>query len=215
MAIKTIVDTDSAQALSSKTLIAPTITAGVCTADPSDPLGIATMQFVLAQLGVVFPTGGMMPYGGSVPPSSGWLLCDGSAVNRTTYAALFAVCGTTYGAGDGSTTFNVPDKRGRGSIGAGTGSGLTARTRGTKLGTESETAPLAVHDHGERTVNPAATGDTELVRSGGAGGSTVHLPLTASAASFTQVQIKTDPSGVGGTHNNVQPSEVDTWIIKT
>src|SRR6185503_20590605 len=44
---------------------------------------------------------------------SGWLNCDGSAVSRTTYANLFAAIGTTFGAGDGSTTFNVPDLRGR------------------------------------------------------------------------------------------------------
>ena len=50
-------------------------------------------------------------YAGTTPPD-GWLLCDGSAVSRTTYAALFAVIGTTYGAGDGSTTFNLPDLRG-------------------------------------------------------------------------------------------------------
>lgn len=52
---------------------------------------------------------------------SGWLLCDGSAVSRTTYAALFAVISTTFGVGDGSTTFNLPDGRGRALIGVGTG----------------------------------------------------------------------------------------------
>jgi microcystin-dependent protein len=51
-------------------------------------------------------------YGASVAPT-GWLLCDGSAVSRTTYSRLFSVVSTTYGAGDGSTTFNVPDLRGR------------------------------------------------------------------------------------------------------
>lgn len=53
-------------------------------------------------------TGMVSPYGGSVAPD-GWLICDGSAVSRTTYSALFAVIGTTYGAGDGSTTFNIPN----------------------------------------------------------------------------------------------------------
>lgn len=55
-------------------------------------------------------------------PSAGWLLCDGSAVSRTTQAALFAAIGTTYGAGDGTNTFNLPDFRGRSPVGAGTGS---------------------------------------------------------------------------------------------
>ncbi len=72
------------------------------------------------------PTGGTIAYGGSSAPA-GWLLCDGSAVSRTTYAVLFAIVGTTFGAGDGSTTFNLPDLRGRFPLGkatAGTGSVL-------------------------------------------------------------------------------------------
>lgn len=53
------------------------------------------------------PTGCVMAFAGSTTPD-GWLLCDGSDVSRTTYANLFAVIGTTYGAGDGSTTFGLP-----------------------------------------------------------------------------------------------------------
>lgn len=66
------------------------------------------------------PIGMVAPYGGSSAPS-GWLLCDGSAVSRTTYAALFAITSTTYGIGDNSTTFNLPDLRSRLPLGAGTG----------------------------------------------------------------------------------------------
>ena len=54
------------------------------------------------------PTGVVHAFAGSTTPA-GWLLCDGSAVSRTTYAALFSVIGTTYGTGDGSTTFNLPN----------------------------------------------------------------------------------------------------------
>lgn len=57
-------------------------------------------------------------FGGSTIPG-GWLVCDGSAVSRTTYAALFSVIGTTYGSGNGSTTFNLPDFKGRMAIGVG------------------------------------------------------------------------------------------------
>jgi len=57
------------------------------------------------------PTGCVKMYAGSAPPSS-WLICDGGAVSRTTYADLFAVIGTTYGSGNGSTTFNVPNMQG-------------------------------------------------------------------------------------------------------
>lgn len=59
-----------------------------------------------------FPSGMIVPYGGDAAPT-GWLLCDGSAVNRSTYANLFAAIGTKFGIGDGSTTFNLPDTRGR------------------------------------------------------------------------------------------------------
>lgn len=64
--------------------------------------------------------GTLKDFAGSTVPE-GWLACDGSAVSRTTYAALFNEIGTTWGIGDGSTTFNVPDFRGRGAVGSGTG----------------------------------------------------------------------------------------------
>ena len=64
----------------------------------------------------MMPTGAVLPYAGSSAPT-GFLLCDGSAVSRTTYANLFAVIGTTYGAGDGSTTFNLPNFKGRVGVG--------------------------------------------------------------------------------------------------
>jgi hypothetical protein len=64
-------------------------------------------------------------YAASTPPT-GYLLCDGSAVSRTTYADLFSVIGETWGAGDASTTFNVPDLVGAAPSGAGTSTGYTA-----------------------------------------------------------------------------------------
>ena len=88
--------------------------------------------------GSFVPTGVVQFHSGSSAPA-GWLLCDGTAYSRTTYATLFAVIGTGYGTGDGSTTFNVPDFRGRMPIGVGTGSGLTARVRGTTYGAETTT----------------------------------------------------------------------------
>ena len=67
------------------------------------------------------PPGTVQAYAGSAAPS-GWLLCDGSAVSRTTYANLFSAISTIWGAGDGSTTFNLPDGRGAVLRGTGTGS---------------------------------------------------------------------------------------------
>lgn len=59
------------------------------------------------------PIGGFLPFAASTPPNSSFVLPYGQAISRTTYATLFALVGTTYGAGDGSTTFNIPDLRGR------------------------------------------------------------------------------------------------------
>jgi microcystin-dependent protein len=64
-----------------------------------------------------FEPGDIKPFGGLAAPS-GWLECDGQAISRTTYSALYAAIGTTWGSGDGSTTFNLPDLRGRSLIGA-------------------------------------------------------------------------------------------------
>lgn len=74
------------------------------------------------------PVGVILPYGGSSAPS-GWLLCNGSAVSRTTYANLFAVIGTSFGAGNGSTTFNLPDMR----EAVPKGAGLTGKTVGAHV----------------------------------------------------------------------------------
>ena len=79
----------------------------------------------------VIPVGTVVAYAGttgSIP--SGWALADGAALSRTTYSDLFTAMGTAYGAGDGSTTFNLPDLRGRlplGKASSGTGSTLGAR----------------------------------------------------------------------------------------
>jgi microcystin-dependent protein len=61
---------------------------------------------------VNFPTGCVLPFAGTTAPE-GWLLCDGSVVSRTAYAGLFSAIGTAHGNGDGSTTFHIPDLRGR------------------------------------------------------------------------------------------------------
>lgn len=84
------------------------------------------------------PAGCVMPFAGATPPD-GWLLCYGQAVSRTSYSDLFAAIGTTYGAGDGSTTFNLPDLRGRVAAGkddmGGSAAGrLTSAVSGATLG---------------------------------------------------------------------------------
>lgn len=89
--------------------------------------------------GDVIPVGTISPYGGSGVPT-GWLLCNGQAVSRTTFAALFAILGTAYGAGNGTTTFNVPDLRQRFPLGV-AASG-TGNTRGATGGAIDHTHSL-------------------------------------------------------------------------
>lgn len=87
------------------------------------------------------PAGVIMDYAGSSVPT-GWLECDGSAVSRTTYADLFTAVSTTWGAGDGSTTFNLPDFRGRARIGRGTGT-ATAAGSNADVDTTNDTLTVA------------------------------------------------------------------------
>lgn len=93
--------------------------------------------------------GEIKAFAGNTPPA-GWLKCDGSAISRSTYASLFAAIGTTYGSGDGSTTFNLPDTRGRTLIGVGNGTatGHTNHTLGQKGGNENAIVPYHRHERG-------------------------------------------------------------------
>lgn len=100
-------------------------------------------DFILADS--IVPIGTSIESGCSSPPTN-YLEEDGSALSRTTYATLFSAIGTTYGAGDGSTTFNIPDRRGNVGRGAGTSSGYAYNvtiTQGTKTDDAFET-----HTHG-------------------------------------------------------------------
>lgn len=137
---------------------APTATVGTSTTQ------IATTAFVAVQSS---PIGMITAYAGSTAPTN-WQLCYGQAISRTTYSSLFAVLGTTYGAGDGSTTFNLPDLRGRTVAGVdnmgGTDAGRlsTANTLGTTTGTETVTLTSAqsgvpAHAHANTVTNNAVT----------------------------------------------------------
>lgn len=155
------------------------------------------------------PPGAIMEYGAASAPT-GWLLCDGSAVSRATYSDLFAVISTTFGVGDGSTTFNVPDFRGRVGVGTGTGSGLTARTLAATGGEESHTqstAEMPSHNHDEWTN---AAGST-FIGGGAATGDTVGAVTSATAGT----RFTTGSKGSGTAFNVMQPFLVATKIIKT
>jgi microcystin-dependent protein len=103
-------------------------------------------------LAAAMPTGVVVPYAGAVAPS-GWLLCDGAAVSRFAFQALFAIIGVMYGAGDGATTFNIPDMRDRSPMGANSTVALAA-TAGALTTTHSHadgTLAVASHSHGVGT----------------------------------------------------------------
>jgi microcystin-dependent protein len=83
----------------------PTASAGTNTTQ------LATTAFVTTAAGLSVPAGSVITYAGNTAPA-GWLKCNGAAISRSAYSALFAVVGSTYGAGNGTSTFNVPDLRG-------------------------------------------------------------------------------------------------------
>jgi len=88
------------------------------------------------------PVGQVISHAGNAAPPGRWLLCNGDAINRTTYAALFGVIGTEWGNGNGSTTFRLPDLEGRGLVGA---AGDAAKSVGDRFG-DTDT-PLPAHKH--------------------------------------------------------------------
>lgn len=167
---------------------------------------IATTAFVQQELSGVGggpPAGTILAYGASSPPT-GYLACDGSAVSRTTYATLFGVLGTTWGVGDGSTTFNLPDLRGRAPIGSGTGSGLTARTLGTNYGAENTTLTAAQSGLPSHT-HKYYGGNSGTPISVGSGG----------MQSYVQTTSSTGGTSASSSHTNLQPSVAVAYIIKT
>lgn len=149
------------------------------------------------------PPGSVMAYMGATPPA-GWLLCDGSAVSRTTYAALYAAVGDSSGSGNGSTTFNLPDLRGmflRGVNGGRTGtyadpgdnrvSAASGGNSGNNVGS-IQTDAFKSHQHYNARVNAGISdpGNTP----GGFAGLAFQLDTTTSLTSATSI-----PAGAGET----------------
>ena len=106
-----------------------------------------------AAVSVLMPTGTILPYAGTAAPT-GYLLCDGSAISRATNSDLFTLIGTTYGVGDGSTTFNIPDLRGRVIAGQDDMGGTSANTL-TDAQADQLGGTLGAEDH---TLTSAESG---------------------------------------------------------
>lgn len=163
---------------------------------------------------------------------SGAVLCDGSAYNRVgTYADLFAAIGTTYGVGNGTTTFNVPDLQGRTAIGAGSGSGLTTRTRGQTGGAESVTLSAAESGTTAHTHTGIGTGaeaytvpdyapdvpqDSGLLftQSHGSGQYRTVNASNVPLIDLSSIAINAASAAAASTaHNNMQPFGVVNYFI--
>ena len=159
-------------------------------------------------------------YAGTTAPL-GWLICDGSAVSRTVYAKLFHAIGTTYGAGDGSTTFNLPDLRGRTPVGVGTGTatGATAHTLGEKAGAETHTLTQAqlpeVTSSFDIRAWSSAGGNPILVGSHYTSGNGASMAKIESISTNAVSQKVTHSFGSGQSHNNMQPYLAVNYIIST
>lgn len=170
------------------------------------------------------PPGLMAPYGGAAAPS-GWLLCYGQAVSRTTYATLFAAIGTTFGPGDGATTFNLPDLRGRVAAGADNMGGASANRLyptmnsgvvGTGGGGQTNTAVTSSGGWNNIAVTSTsmdgANGTQEVSNyTGGAFPAAswhTHANVASSGSNYISV------SGTSGAFSIVQPTLITNYIIK-
>lgn len=172
--------------------------------------GVVTRAKLAADAKV--PSGMIMswPNTGALP--SGWLECNGAAVSRTTYADLFAAIGTTWGAGDGSTTFNLPDLQRRTLVGAG-GSGTadlgnavgnTGGVEGVTLTQGHLPASMSLSTVTNNWNNGAPTGGSTRILS----------DVEYTDGQYTATQTYTNAGG-GVSHNNIQPSAVIRWVVKT
>jgi len=237
-AISTAIATkaDSASPTFTGTITATAATTNVATAgDLIDSNAAASTAFVRNML----PAGMIMPYAGTASPDTNvWLLCDGAAVSRTTYAVLFALISTTFGVGDGSTTFNVPDLRGRTVIGMdnyGAGEGAADRVThanadslGGAEGSETHVlveAELAQHTHAPTDgghVHAEEASDGTPVGVGATGSQsgiqlstmTAHASDPLNTASAT-TGITIANTGSDTAHENMSPYIALGYLIKT
>lgn len=182
-----------------------------------------------AEVVALVPAGTVTQTARSTAPS-GWLLCDGSAVSRTTYATLFSAISTTYGVGDGSTTFNLPNLQGR--VPAGKSASGTFATLGATGGAETvaldgNNLPAHTHTFSGTTSTGGSHAHTIYGALVNRGTGTQFRELTessnpsqnnvASAAAGDHSHTysgTTSSSGSGTAHNNLQPYIVLNYMIK-
>lgn len=169
-----------------------------------DPAGAAAL---------VMPPGVILPYGGSSAPT-GFLLCDGAAVSRDTYAALFAAIGVTFGPGDGLTTFNLPDMRTNVPVGYKAGDPdfgtLGDPVGAVEVAAAGSNAGTVIADH------PAtATGAESAQFNADPGGTPVAASPHTHNTPVLGHTVTTEPTFTGSPTSVVQPSLVVNYLVKT
>jgi microcystin-dependent protein len=175
------------------------------------------------------PLAAGMDYWGATTPNSAFAFPVGQAISRTTYTGLFALVGTTYGPGDGSTTFNLPDKGGRVSAMreasasrlTSTYFGANSTSLGAVGGLESHvltTAQLASHSHAVtdpghiHTFSSLFAGAASGATQGGLQGTPINPTGITENSATTGISINS--TGSNNAHNNVQPTIICNYVMR-
>jgi len=182
------------------TIVTPTLPAG------TSNTAVATTAFVQNNS---IPTGSLMMWPTLSAPT-GYLLCNGTAVSRTTYAALFAVIGTTFGVGDNTSTFNLPNYTNRLPVGAGGlyALGATGGSKDAVVVSHTHTATVTDPGHSHQTGTTFAGADFSGARSTGTSG-------LATSTATTGISVGISTTGSSGTDANMPPYLSVYFIIKT
>lgn len=221
--MQSLVLTNSGNLTNQLTVQAPSLAASYSLTLPSVPVSTELLQIDTsgnisansASTQALNPTGAVIMFAGSSAPS-GYLLCNGSAVSRTTYSSLFSVVGTTYGSGDGSTTFNLPNTQ-----------GIFVRSAGSQtIVGKSYSATLGTSENDKTAVNGLTISDPE--HNHGTGGDGVYIKngttglggviAAGTGSSFQSIAVTgSSPTGIslrGDTET--QPANLAlNYIIKT
>lgn len=171
-------------------------------------------NYVGGVTGDTLPIGSIQEWPSNIIPNN-WLLCNGQAVSRTDYAELFVVLGTTYGAGDGSTTFNLPNFKGRVGVGKDDNDSdfnALGKTAGEKTHVLT-TTEMPQHCHGENFITKYGY-QYSLVSNNGEGEEKNGYLPELEGTEVNKNQVLTNEAGGSQAHNNLQPHIVTNYIIK-
>lgn len=207
-----LVLSDIAYTLNNSTVVRPPLEQLIALLDAA---GIITTggggSTIIPSINGGMPVGAAIPYGGTAAPS-GWLLCFGQAISRTTYVLLFTAIGTTYGVGDGTTTFNVPDLRGRVVAGQDDMGGSSANrlTNTPTGGVDGDGLGNVGGSEGHTLTTAEMPAHTHDITN-----SNNNTPTTGAAGRLlgTGTGVNSGSTGGGGAHNNVQPTLILNYII--